>query len=168
MLPVIKTEIVTKGILALPPKRTLDKVLKEVWRRVGLYWHKELLPKHFDQSAMREYGYRRRRSIKWKRKNGPDVTYNEWKLKKTGEDAPLLFSGRLEREARREARVSSTSKGCAVKMRCPPYVYYHGMAAELTKVSDEDRKLMIAAARKFLVEEIEKLRKSGPTRREIH
>ena len=166
MLPVIETTIITKGILALPPKRVLDKVLKVVWEKVGLYWHKELFPKHFDQRAMQEYGYRRRKSIKWKRKDGSKVTYQQWKLKKTGEDAPLVFSGRLEREARREARISSTSKGCAVKLRCPPYVFFHGMAAELTKVSRKDRKLMIAKAREYLVEELKKLQKSGPTKRE--
>lgn len=162
----LKTTIITKG-LARMNKRALNRVMKRVWARLGAFWHSHLLKKHFTEAGAAEYQYRKRKDPS--RLSWSDVAAQKRGLSmRAGPECgkPLTYSGDLKRMALGERRVSSTSKGCKVKLRLPAYAYYHGMAAELTKVSPKDRKLMIAFARQALVEELKREAQALPERKQ--
>lgn len=142
----LKIKTVMRGLPAMN-KRRLNQVLKEVWKKVGAFWHAELLKKHFTEAGAAEYGYQPRTADHQRRKQ-----------RRFGHQAPLVFTGQMKRQALRERRVSATSKGCKVKLRLPPYAYYHGMAAELTKASRKDRKLIMEFFKKELARELKEAR----------
>lgn len=78
--------------------------LEEAYTATLLHWHKEIRPKHFQESAVSEYGYRAR---------GAD--YIEGKRALKGHTRPLVYSGESQR-ATEQFSIRATSKGGVLAM----------------------------------------------------
>jgi len=115
-------------------QRSPETVLKELRARakavlkgVGEKWYWEFLPRHFQADAMTRYGYPAR-----------DAAYVRRKLRQKGHQRPFVWSGETEQMMRREARISSTSKGVTVKMRAPWYVRLKNRFQDLTQINQKE------------------------------
>lgn len=106
--------------------KELRQARKHAMRDVAGVWHRRTLPKHFEASAVNRYGYQKR-----------SEKYAIRKARQKHHGRPLVWSGDLYRQVRREATVSSTSKGAVVKMRGPRYLYaYHKDADQPHKAEE--------------------------------
>jgi len=113
-------------------------VLKPGWERVGVFWHRYILRKHFTAAGAQEYGYQPR-----------TAKYVARKLRKKGHSRPLVWSGATETQALRWREIGSTSKGARVVLRgLPAHVWMSqhatgrasrpNMPLELMTVSERD------------------------------
>lgn len=114
------------------------EVLTKAWEQAGAFWHRAILPKHFQFSAYAEYGYQKR-----------NVRYEIRKAKRYGHRRPLVFSGNLERAARRIRDVRANAKGARVVIHGPKYLYAYrkdfkqpDKARELQAVSERDARAL--------------------------
>jgi hypothetical protein len=130
-----------------------------------LHWHEKYLPGHFEKSAFAKYGYQLRRgqdepayvpSLKGIVLHGGSTKYGQvrvvqnrkyyWqKLRRTGHDEPLVYTGETKQDAMASAAVTATRKGARLSMYLPPYVYPYrkdlqqpDKADELTRVTGEE------------------------------
>jgi len=112
--------------------REWNNLKKEAWRATGVYWHVNIVKKHFTRRGAREYGYTPRQKH-----------YEIWKAMTTGQTEPLVFSGEL-REACRTAGIHPTGKSVRVTLPNAQKANLQSpksdvnMRAELTRFSDED------------------------------
>jgi len=122
-------------------------LLKEAWRHTGRYWHRFILPKHFQPQAVYEYQYAER-----------TIAYRRRKTRKFGHNRPLVFTGRMERDVRRILDVRVSSKAARVVLHGPRYLYMKGgkrgtgpnMAAELAAISERDAKALATVMDRFV------------------
>lgn len=171
LVPVLLvTEINHEGWPAMR-KSDWNKLVKEAWRRVGLYWLAKMLPKHFIPNAYRMYGYKPR---KYKDSGGVNFGYSgpgrrtsfarKRVFGRTLEDladdneAPLVFTGTLRRQVLSPARqrVSSTSKGVTIRLR-------HDQRSrqvhdELTRVNGPEREQLAAVFHRELAALLEQFK----------
>ena len=99
--------------------RNLRKVYtaaaKTTWKKVGLYFHKNLRDRRFTELHARQANYRRRKGEGMPRDSkGWRNSYTGRKFAKHGHTRPLEFSGETRRLVR-SANISVTSKGAKVK-----------------------------------------------------
>jgi hypothetical protein len=83
----------------------MNRILKESWREPADHWHGEMLPRHFTHGAAQRYGYQTRTKA-----------YNIRKRRIFGHTRELVFTGQ-GRALTRIKRITSTSKGCRVRMQ---------------------------------------------------
>ena len=136
------------SMLGLDPK-TWREILKEAWGNVGIFWHRQLLPKHFTKRGATEYGYQKRVGENMRGEKGFARTYMGRKLREKGHSRPLVFTGRMERAAKQTRDVRATSKGVTVVLTSLPRYAYQiahpgdpNKAKELGTISKQDAALM--------------------------
>ena len=118
--------------------RTVTREMKEVLKQVALFWHKELLPQHFEEGAARKYNYQPR-----------SRKHNKRKRKKFGHKIPLVFSGHMAQSVMRPPRISGNKKKATANLKGPRYLFQFrkdfvqpDKAAEIIKVSRRDEQQM--------------------------
>lgn len=122
-------------------RATMNKLLKEGYRLIGLYWQKHILPKHFTHAGAREYQYTPRKGEAGSGRSFRG-SYTAKKLKRQGHTKPLVYTGESERSAK-TGRVTSTSKGVRVTIPAralnfkPPRSNIN-MRREVTRISEAD------------------------------
>jgi len=154
MIP-IKTKITRDHRLSISAWRAISKV---AWERAGEVWHSEILPKHFQAGAEREYGYQRR-----------SRRHNERKQRKFGHRRPLEFTGDLKRHVTRVRDIrtvgdNSRRRGAAkVVLHGPSYLYAYrkdanqpNKARELQAVSRGDARRIARVMDEVLTRELGK------------
>jgi len=147
----------------IPIKQTIERrgtgfsakewreILKRAWDWAGKYWHKFILPKHFTRAGASEYNYK-------PRKKETEIR----KARKFHHRRPLVFSGDLERAAKRVRDIRASSKGANIILKnLPRYVFqYRGddprKARELTAASERDAKAVAAVMDKQIQRDIDK------------
>ena len=129
--------------------KTWRGFLKKGWLFAGRNWHKVALPKHFEKSAVDEYGYQKRTRAHMIRK-----------ASKFGHQLPLVFSGRMEREVLRIVDVRETAKMARVVLHGPPHLHAYrkdlnapDLAKELKTVSKKDADVVGKDLDKSLIEQ---------------
>lgn len=117
---------------------------KKALANIGEWWHRFRLPRHFKTSAVSEYHFQPR-----------GIRYMRYKAKRQGHQRPLEFGGEMKEEVTREARITSTSKGCRVVMTGPKHLYQYrkdynqpDKAAELTMVTAAEERTMTEMLKK--------------------
>lgn len=142
-MPVLRFRIIDRG-----GPRVMAKHLRAACKagyEAGLDdWHEHTLPKHFTRAGADEYGYEKRTKAHMKRK-----------ARKYGHQNPLMFSGDMKRMLQQMARITSTSRGGAVTMDAPRYVYYGQKLREITAVSRADEDRMAEVAEKVIAEKLD-------------
>ena len=112
-------------------RKIATQAIKETMQEVGEYWHRHMLEPHFQPGAEVKYGYHSRQE-KWRAR----------KVRQTGQDVDLVFTGRMRDMMTSFARISGTSKRVRIQMDGPDYVYYHNKAREATRITpDEEQQL---------------------------
>lgn len=143
------------------------QVSKEAWQAAGEAWHREVLPKKFTAQGAREYRYKRR-----------SRRYEVRKERQFGHRRPLVYTGELERMARRYRDIrrvtGDTSRrrgGVSIVIRGPRHLYPYrkslnqpDKAAELRAVSAEDARRMARILDEVITA---KLNASGSGREEV-
>lgn len=120
------------------------KIFKQCIADTGMFWFRELLPRHFTYVARAEYQYKPR-TKGWqedKRVIG----------KGEGRFLDNIMFGRTRMYTRQAPRVTATSARSVVRFSVPPYIRNPGHAApeqhplpvrELTTTSDKDKVKMV-------------------------
>lgn len=116
-------------------KRAMDAALTKAWQKVGEFWHNELLPKHFTNAGATEYGYAPRtqkyldlkkqgykfRRDRLNRKTGELEIHSG---RRSGVDAPLVWTGDSRHAAKQTRDVKATPHGCTITLRgLPRYIW---------------------------------------------
>lgn len=124
------------------------QIIADAWSRVGHFWHRELLDKHFTNAASTEYGYTARQGESGRPgKRGFHRSYTGRKLRLKGHTRPLEYTGKSKERAKGMARVVvRQGKGwteARVVMNSPGFNRrYSGspinMRAELTTISQRE------------------------------
>lgn len=117
-------------------------ILKGELRQVGLMWHREMMPEHFKVGAERKYDYEKRSKSHIMRK-----------IRRFGHRRPLEYTGKSKRMAKREARLTGTSKRVRVRLRVPKYFYQRrgkapDKAKELTSLTQREADMLAGALKK--------------------
>jgi hypothetical protein len=102
-------------------KRAFNRVVKDGFQRMGEEWHRFYEHKHFEEEAVRRYGYAPR-SEKYERR----------KLRIKGHNDPLVWSG-VSRRLASIVKVRATTAGASVVMNAPR-LNMQRRASELTRV----------------------------------
>ncbi|HET8686697.1 MAG TPA: hypothetical protein VFM18_08535 [Methanosarcina sp.] len=117
------------------------------------YWKDEIQKEHFKDSAVTRYGYQ-------KRSKG----YQIKKARKTGQTAPLVYSGDSKRMALASNKITKSGNIVTLSIRVPDYIVYvrksnPDLAKELTTVTDEELKLLYDLMEIFLNQKLSSLSK---------
>lgn len=111
---------------------------------VGDYWIKNYLPLHFQNTAFFRYGYTPRNPAYRKRKRNQAIIGD---AQATGEDLPLVFSGRSReraKQARTVAKAPSSTQAFADVIIDAPALNFRptgsriDMRAEVTRVNQQE------------------------------
>jgi hypothetical protein len=104
--------------------------LENAYEKALVHWHANIRPKHFQESAISEYGYRSR-----------TADYEDRKEDKFGHSRPLVYTGESQR-ATEQFQVRPTSKGATLAMGAGNLAFQRGkgpnLREELTTVSLPD------------------------------
>lgn len=165
----IRIAITETGAVPGVLKRELNRLLKEAWAAIGLYWHKNFRPKHFTRAGAREYGYDKRQGEDgavgenpgdfggmhgmWRaqRRLGPRgffSTYTGRKLQKWNHTNPLVWTG-ISKEQSEQRNIQATRNGVKVVMNTPRLNFRKGklgmgktMREEMTAVSAAEAEVL--------------------------
>lgn len=144
--------------------RGLTKLMREarpeLFDSIALWWHREVLPKHFGNNAYERYGYQRRTK-----------RYDQWKQRTVGHTNPMTIKGVMEREVSRSMLVSSTSRSIQGRMYASVFSLigrkqrdvlrmYPDMRDELTRFNEKDLRDMSTYAADIFRGRLDKLRES--------
>ena len=99
-------------------------ILGEAWEWAGMYWHKFILPKHFTRAGANEYDYMPR-TKKYMIKKGRRYHHQR----------PLVFTGTLERAAKRIRDIRGNSKGANVVLKNLPAWIYRSVGSQAGPIS---------------------------------
>lgn len=113
-----------------PPDVTLKELrpaVKEALQRTVLEWWRRYMPGHFRNEAKGKYSYQPR-----------TAAYEKRKARQKGHRRPLVWSGLAERQAKRYAKTSGTSKRATLSMDLPGYFYKY---LKTGKQVDKNREL---------------------------
>ena len=133
-------------------RKHITATVKRMLGKVGLEWHRNTLPGHFDESAATKYRYKDR-----------TVKHRKQKLEKFGHQRPLVFRGPLSAMTQRLARINPTGKGVRVTMKGPRYLHQRrkdqrqpDKAAELTRTTSGELSNISTSLRKNIAVELSK------------
>lgn len=126
----VKASITIDGIAALKPKQIRD-CARVALKAVGDRWIKNMLPRHFLQSATARYGYAPRDPVYRRRKRLGGMFFDGAQgVRSIKEDKPLVWSGRsraASKHARTEAKaLSATYAYAEVVINAPALNYLRG------------------------------------------
>jgi len=126
-------------------QRELRPATREAMNDVGEDWAEEKLPQHFSARFATKYGYQKR-SRKHMLRKARGYT-DQYGVRHTGHQDPLVFSGESERMMTAGARIKASAKGVDVKMLAPRHFYavrkdyrQPDKAAEATRLSSGEVK----------------------------
>lgn len=115
-----------------------SRISEQLWEIAGETWHNEVLPKHFTAAGAREHGATKR-----------SQAYEARKRARFGHNRPLVYTGRLEEQAKRAPRIDvkgrgrSPTKRVSIKLRGPRYLRTRSrIGRELKALSQEDERLI--------------------------
>ena len=145
--------------------REWTKMLKLVWFRVGMFWHKFILPKHFTKRGAAEYKYPKRQGeVYTGERGGWSRTYHSKKLKSKHHGHPLTFTGELKKAALGLVDIRATGNGANIYLRgLPPHVNMRvsenspNMRAELTALSNKDIDTLVRFGDKQIDRELKRI-----------
>ena len=113
-MPVVIRTRITYTAPAEVSARRLSRHVKAALMETGARWHHRMYGRHFEPFAPAKYGYAARsRSYREAKRAG---------LAPSGEDRPIVWTGRTEEDSTRAARVTGTSKHVRVHLTVPWYV----------------------------------------------
>lgn len=114
--------------------REWNPLIKSGWEAAGRKWHRDILPRHFTREGAARYYYQPR-----------TASYMKRKARQFHHQDPLVFSGRLKREAMRFRDIRVSSKAAKVVIHGPRYLYQFrkrvnepDKAAELTRLTSSE------------------------------
>ena len=131
----IRGEIIYIGSPTALAKNT-GNATKAALMATGRFWHRVILPAHFEPQAKHTYQYQQR-----------DEAYQKRKLARVGHNIDLLFSGESKRDLTARRQLSGTSKLVRISLSAPKHFYqYRGRgphkAEEVLRTADADREAM--------------------------
>ena len=119
----------------IPNKRMARKAMKTAWHKIAGFWHRNYRPLHFEKSASRRYGYRRRTD-----------KYNRAKLRKFGHTIPLVWSGTSKALAAVQDIRSTSNWGKAIihanTLNFRPQGWQGTMREELDSTTVRERRVL--------------------------
>lgn len=141
-------------------QRARDESIKYAMFRVAMFWHRFILPKHFERNAKRRYRHqaRKRKYSKIKEDFAAGIPFH-------GELPPVVksgvvdiaFQGRTERQARGSKAIRATKNGFTLRIPVPRYIVmrrrgsYPNMKRELSTITrDEARTMSRVFARDYM------------------
>ncbi|TXH41659.1 MAG: hypothetical protein E6Q97_37115 [Desulfurellales bacterium] len=150
-------------------RKIMDAAIKYGMFVVADYWHKKILPHHFERGARRRYKHQKRKKayseIKVKLAQGegiPDPITGQLEYHQVVKSGlvDIAFEGDTESKASRQRSIKATAGGFVLKMIVPKYIVmrrrrsYPDMRRELTYITTEEAMLLgrvfWRAARQFL------------------
>lgn len=145
--------IVLEATITMPSwikKRTWNVIMKAAFHDLALFWHANILKKHFKPAAAAEYNYKPRAPLRdrkgriRRKKSGAPLMYDDLKQRLKGHRNPLVWSGEMKGLLlrRSSAHVSSTSRGFRLKLFGGGHANYTQRHREIVAVSARDRKAM--------------------------
>lgn len=140
------------------PKKTIGKAMESANSAIGNLWFGRMLKKHFEHSAIREYGYAKR-----------DRGYVIDKAKREGHTKPLQGisrrgkrSGQLKRAALRSGLIRAGRKNLKVQFEVPKHATLRSaggsgpdLVSELTAVSEAEAQEFAKLAGRVMADELE-------------
>lgn len=149
---------------------TWNEILKKCWQKTGEFWHKHILPKHFNRSAIAEYKYQPRQgAVVYTDKKGRKrrrIAYDQRKYNIWGHRRPLEWSGELKIAVNRIRDVRSDSKGARIRLHGPTHLFAFrkdfgqpDKAKELGTISRKDERVLTAFMDKCLTKEANRKRR---------
>lgn len=146
-------------------KRELNRLLKQAWETLGIYWHANFREKHFTHAGATEYQYDKRQGEdRSQGGKGFFRTYTGRKLRRFGHTLPLVWSG-ASRTRSRIRDVRATRAGVRVVINAPTLNFRKGrlatgktMREEMTTVSAKERRDLAVVHEKALKQGIEDIR----------
>ena len=129
-------------------------IVSEVGVAVAEQWHQKTLPDHFLPRAMDRYGYAKR-----------TARYQTYKVRKTGQGNPMVFSGDMKRELERTVRITSLKSRLDVRLRMTARAVNlwpagggrkHDFPKDLTATTDDERQAMAQAIQEGATKEIQR------------
>jgi hypothetical protein len=110
--------------------RGLGEAMRAGLQNLVLKWHREILPRHFQEDAYGRYGYQPR-----------TAKYDARKMRKFGHHRPLVFAssvGVLERAVTSRIDVTGTSKQARGTLHAPPFMdSFTANRPEMPPMADE-------------------------------
>lgn len=94
--------------------RELPRAAKEGMTVAAKWWHRTVMPRHFQRSARRRYGYKPRTE-----------KYVKQKIRKYGRGTDLILTGLLKQRVLRSHTIRGTSKRISVIMNGPSYLHMY-------------------------------------------
>jgi len=122
-------------------KRAFNRIVAEALREPLHYWYHHFLPLHFTEAAKKRYSYTVR-----------SLRYTRRKRREKGHIKPLVWSGRLQRDALKKYRITTNSKRGRVAMWVPWYINY-----DTEKSSGENTVIKKAEMLRVIKPEIEEM-----------
>lgn len=132
-------------------KRARDEAIKYGMFRVAMYWHRFILPKHFERGAKRRYRHqqRKRRYSKIKEDFAAGIPFRgELPSVVKGGVVDIAFRGAAETKARGTKAITVTTSGFKLRMRVPRYIVmrrrgsYPNMKRELSTITREEARTL--------------------------
>lgn len=137
--------------------RKFKRALKRGLEQMGLFFHDEILPKHFTVRGAKEYGYQRRqwttRGRRFSKSQGRSIRtgerpgYEQRKIRFKGHRRPLVWSGEAERMILNHAKVTGTASKVSVVVKVPPYMLYKRGGVRLSASDRQRRRSALSAGR---------------------
>lgn len=139
--------------------KNLRKYIQGSLFKLGLWWHKKRLPRHFTWQGAKDYHYSIRSKKYMDRKRFKNY---KGEILRRVESVPLVFTGKLREMTTSYAKIRSTSKSLQVTMKTPYYLRFRGkggtgpdMRRELLFISDEEAQLIAVATMKYIKAKVE-------------
>ena len=99
--------------------RRVPRLMKFAFERTAMYWHKKMLPRHFERKAKRKYHYQPRRRRYQHRKQA--FAKRDRKIQKGGR-SPIVYSGLTEALAEGRGVIRAYPTRVRLRMPSPRYV----------------------------------------------
>jgi hypothetical protein len=132
-------------------RRSRDEAIKYAMFRVAMFWHRFILPKHFERGAKRRYKHqqRKRKYSRIKEDFARGIPYKgELPTVVKGGTVDIAFGGSTEGKARASKAIKVTTSGFKIRMRVPRYIVmrrrgnYPNMKAELSRITREEARAL--------------------------
>lgn len=138
-------------------KTIMNAAAKYANFRVAMFWHRMILPRHFEAGAKRKYRHkkRKRKYSAIKRLLAAKGEYTNPATGKTetasvvkGGVIDIAFEGATERKSRATRAIRATRDGFVLKMRVPRYLLgrkrgdYPNMKRELSTITTQEAMLL--------------------------